>query len=139
MAPSNNNFQNNNTNVNESKIYEDIMLEIEQDNKMKSTWAKALSQSDGNKDKAESLYINMRFDELKYEPSYKKEESNFENQQEINSNILNEENKRTNEMKSYKINDKKDWLESVAQSFVEILLGLLFFLGLAYLLMILGV
>ena len=61
----NNNSQNNNINVNESKIYEDIMNEIEQDNKVKSTWAKALSQSDGNKDKAESLYISMRFEELK--------------------------------------------------------------------------
>ena len=89
---SNSNSQNSNININESKIYEDIMLEIEQDNKIKSIWAKALSLSEGNKDKAESLYINMRFDELKYEPSYKKEESNFENQQEINSNILNKEN-----------------------------------------------
>lgn len=55
------------TDISESKIYEDIMLEIEQDNKVKSTWAKALSQSDGNKAKAESLYINFRVEELKKE------------------------------------------------------------------------
>ena len=54
-----------NSEVNEDEIYEKIMIEIEQDNKVKSTWAKALSQSDGNKDKAESLYISMRFEEIK--------------------------------------------------------------------------
>ncbi len=63
----NNDSQNNNTSIDESKIYEDIMIEIEQDNKVKSTWAKALSQSDGNRDKLESLYIKMRFDEIKEE------------------------------------------------------------------------
>ena len=63
----NNDSQNNNTSIDESKIYEDIMIEIEQDNKVKSTWAKALSQSDGNRDKSESLYIKMRFDEIKEE------------------------------------------------------------------------
>lgn len=79
---SNNNFDNsniseNNPILNEDKIYEKIMLEIEEDKKVKSTWAKALAQSDGNKDKAESLYINMRFEELKYEQSYHKKELNL--------------------------------------------------------------
>ena len=134
---SNNNPQNNNINVNESKIYEDIMNEIEQDNKVKSTWARALSQSDGNKDKAEALYISMRFEELKYQQSYQKEELNLKYNSPI-STIINKEYNRTNGMKSYEINDKKDWLESVAQSFVQILLGLLFFLGISYLLMILS-
>ena len=63
----NNDCQNNNINIDESKIYEDIMIEIEQDSKVKSTWAKALSQGDGNRDKSESLYIKMRFDEIKEE------------------------------------------------------------------------
>lgn len=35
--------------------------------KVKSTWEKALSQSDGNKNKAESLYINFRFKEIEVE------------------------------------------------------------------------
>ena len=48
---SNSDSQNSNININESKIYEDIMLEIEQDNKIKSIWAKALSLSEGNKTK----------------------------------------------------------------------------------------
>jgi len=51
----------------EDEIYEKIMLEIEEDNKIKSTWAKVLSQSDGDKDKAESLYINLRFQLIKAE------------------------------------------------------------------------
>jgi uncharacterized membrane protein YhaH (DUF805 family) len=63
----NNNCQNNNINIDESKIYEDIMIEIEQDSKVKSTWAKALSQSDGNKDKAEAIYIKNRFADIKKE------------------------------------------------------------------------
>lgn len=76
----NNDSGNNNTTIDESKIYEDIMNEIEQDNKVKSTWAKALSQSDGNKDKAESLYISKRFEELKYQQSYQKNELNLSEQ-----------------------------------------------------------
>lgn len=51
----------NNSEMNEDEIYEQIMIEIEEDKKVKSTWAKALAQSDGDRDKAESLYINFRF------------------------------------------------------------------------------
>ena len=50
--------------INEDEIYEQVMIEMEEDNKVKSTWAKALAQSDGNKDKAESLYIKLRVDSL---------------------------------------------------------------------------
>lgn len=53
--------------LNEDEIYEKIMIEIEEDKKVKSTWAKALAQSDGNKDKAESLYINLRVNQIKEE------------------------------------------------------------------------
>lgn len=45
--------------INDFEIYEKIMIEIETDNKIKSTWEKALSQSDGDKDKAESAYIKL--------------------------------------------------------------------------------
>lgn len=54
-------------NLNEDKIYELIMLEIEEGRKIKGTWAKALAQSDGNKDKAESLYINLRVQNIQEE------------------------------------------------------------------------
>lgn len=50
--------------INEDELYEEVMIEIEEDRKIKSTWAKALSQSDGDKDKAESLYIKLRVDFL---------------------------------------------------------------------------
>ena len=56
-----------NSEINEDEIYEKIMIEIEQDNKVKSTWAKALSQSDGDDKKANSLYINLRVQEIKIE------------------------------------------------------------------------
>ena len=43
------------------------MLEIEEDRKIKGTWARALAQSEGNKDKAESLYINLRVQNIQEE------------------------------------------------------------------------
>lgn len=46
--------------INEDEIYEKVLLEIEENNKVKSTWARALAQSEGNKDKAESIYIKER-------------------------------------------------------------------------------
>ena len=48
-----------NSEINEGEIYEKIMIEIEQDNKVKSTWAKAIAQSDGDDKKENSLYIRM--------------------------------------------------------------------------------
>lgn len=54
-------------NLNEDEIYEKIMLEIEEDRKIKGTWARALAQSEGNKDKAESLYINLRVQNIQEE------------------------------------------------------------------------
>lgn len=53
-----------NLEINEDEIYEKIMIEIEEDKKIKSTWAKALAQSDGDDKKAESLYIKFRFEAL---------------------------------------------------------------------------
>lgn len=56
-----------NFNIDEDKIYEKIMLEIEDAKKVKSTWARALAQSNGDDKKANSLYINFRFKEIKIE------------------------------------------------------------------------
>ena len=50
--------------INEDEIYEQVLHEIEKDDKVKSTWAKALSQSDGDDKKAQSLYIKLRVDFL---------------------------------------------------------------------------
>jgi hypothetical protein len=46
--------------VDDDKVYEQVILEIEEDKKVKATWARALSQADGDKDKAEALYIQFR-------------------------------------------------------------------------------
>ena len=84
------NSQHNKDNLNEDKIYEEIMIEIEENKKNKSTWAKALSQSDGDKDKAESLYIKFRF-EMMNKNSIKRNDNNEvinkEKGNELNSNI----------------------------------------------------
>jgi len=53
--------------LNDDAIYEQVMLEIEEDKKVKATWARALAQSDGNKDRAEALYIQFRIDTIKTE------------------------------------------------------------------------
>ncbi len=53
--------------LNEDELYEKIMIEIEEDKKVKSTWARALAQSDGDKNKAESLYIKLRVQNMKEE------------------------------------------------------------------------
>ena len=67
--------------IDEDKIYEKVMLEIEEDNKVKSTWARALAQSEGNKDKAESIYIKERFLTIQKE--------NFKLKDNFDSNSLN--------------------------------------------------
>ena len=44
----------------DDEVYEQAMIEIDEDKKVKATWARALSQADGDKDKAEALYIQFR-------------------------------------------------------------------------------
>jgi hypothetical protein len=51
----------------EDEIYEKVMLEIEEDKKVKSTWAKAFAQSQGDENKAKALYISLRVQEIQLE------------------------------------------------------------------------
>ena len=48
----------------ENKIYEFISREIEEGRMERSTWAKAVAEASKKKDRVESLYIKLRFDEL---------------------------------------------------------------------------
>ena len=64
--------------INEDEIYEQVLHEIEKDDKVKSTWAKALSQSDGDDKKAQSLYIKSRVEFLVQE---KKEQESLSKQE----------------------------------------------------------
>lgn len=66
----------NNLDINEDEIYEQVMIEIEEDNKVKSTWAKALAQSNGVKDKAVAIYIKERVTNIKKEKRIKEELEN---------------------------------------------------------------
>ena len=65
----------NNLDINEDEIYEQVMIEIEEDNKVKSTWAKALAQSEGDKGKAEAEYIRLRVFNIIQEIQQKKREN----------------------------------------------------------------
>lgn len=49
----------------EDEIYEQVMLEIEEDRKVRATWGKAFAQSDGDENKALSLYIKYRSEAIK--------------------------------------------------------------------------
>ena len=79
---------------NEDAIYEQVMLEIEEDKKVKATWARALAQSDGDKDKAEALYIQFRVKEIiKLENKITLYKTNLENGKLLKSmkDILNKD------------------------------------------------
>ena len=51
--------------MNEEEIYESISKEIDNDEKKKGLWTKAFGESDGDENKAKSLYIKYRFDQIK--------------------------------------------------------------------------
>ena len=93
-------------NINEDEIYEQVMIEIEENNKVKSTWAKALAQSDGDKNRAESIYIKLRVDFLVQE---RKEESEVERkkikEQELLTEVDRLEPKKTEQEKL-----KEEWI-----------------------------
>lgn len=94
--------------VNEDELYEQVMIEIEEDRKVKSTWAKALSQSDGDDKKAQSLYIKLRVDILVQEKKEQIEiekkrikEQEFILKQEQEQKNLTEEQKKLKKLDSF--------------------------------------
>mgnify|MGYP007032857629 CR=1 FL=1 len=73
------------------------MLEIEEDRKVKSTWAKAFAQSDGDENKAQAMYITFRVNEI-----INKEEQKFDK---------HKDNDFTEKSKSNKLSSKAiTWL-----------------------------
>jgi uncharacterized membrane protein YhaH (DUF805 family) len=83
--------------VDEDSIYEQVMLEIEEDRKVKSTWAKAFAQSDGDENKAQAMYITFRVNEI-----INKEEQKFDK---------HKDNDFTKKSKSNKLSSKAiTWL-----------------------------
>lgn len=108
--------------IDEDEIYEKVMLEIEEDNKVKSTWARALVQSEGNRDKAEAMYINLRVKDLQnqvqvlsnkinkeiIEPVLDKNENQYKKfGEEEKAKVLNEKNNNFNEKQNYKTIENK--------------------------------
>jgi hypothetical protein len=86
----NSNISENNPILNEDEIYEKIMLEIEENKKVKSTWAKALAQSDGDDKKADSLYINLRVTQIKEEQQLEFVRIKEEEQKELEYRLTDE-------------------------------------------------
>lgn len=50
--------------MNEDKAYEEIWNEIESNSQVKSIWARAVSDSDGNSERCKSIYIKLRIANL---------------------------------------------------------------------------
>jgi hypothetical protein len=51
----------------EEKIYEMVLNEINQGIRREGVWAKAIAKSEGNENKAKSLYIEFRAQSLSHE------------------------------------------------------------------------
>lgn len=84
--------------VDEDTIYEQVMLEIEEDRKVKSTWAKALAQSDGDREKTEALYIKLRVQNI-IDTAKERKLKNFESEKniiKIDSTEIKEDKKSEN-------------------------------------------
>ena len=58
----------------EEKLYEEVAFEIENNEIKKGLWAKALSESSGNKNEAEALYIKLRIQNIIDEIKEKRED-----------------------------------------------------------------
>ena len=52
-------------NLYENEIYEQIYNEIEAGLQQKGLWARAIAEADGNESKIKSIYIKLRFNEIK--------------------------------------------------------------------------
>ncbi len=53
--------------VDEEKLFEKALIELEQGDRRDGIWAKALSQSGGDKDKAEATYLRLRVQAMRDE------------------------------------------------------------------------
>ena len=51
----------------EEKLFEVAMVEVERGQGRQGLWSKAISESDGNSDRAESIYLKLRVRSLKDE------------------------------------------------------------------------
>ena len=57
--------------INEDDFYEQAWSEVEENKQIKSIWAKAFTQSEGNSEKTKAVYIKLRVDSLKKEAEEK--------------------------------------------------------------------
>lgn len=110
----------NGVDINEDKFYEIAMLEIEEDNKVKSTWARTLAQTDGNKEKLESTYIKLRVAELiqeekesialyqEFERAQKIAKEEEEKKLKEKNKILEQEQKRRQELEERRVSKEEN-------------------------------
>ena len=124
------------SNINEDEIYEQVMIEIEENNKVKSTWAKALAQSDGDDKKAQSLYIKLRVEFLVQEETFIESDKDTIIKQDIltienNKERINEETENKEKQLKEDYQNKKDFIY-----IIKILIGFLLVMSIIYMLSI---
>ncbi len=96
-------------------IYENVLKEIESGKRRGGVWAKALSESDGDIEKAKALYIKLRvqsiFDEIKVQEEIEeeKERLSLEKDEELSGSLRKERlrEKRLEEKREQKRQEKK--------------------------------
>jgi hypothetical protein len=59
--------------LSEEKLYEQVAQELKAGKKREGIWVKAMAKSDGDLNKAESLYIELRVQAIKDEQAIQKE------------------------------------------------------------------
>jgi len=113
------NYQTNvptNSNINiikEEEFYEKALSEIEEDTKIKSTWAKALSLSNGDEVKANSLYIKLRVETLNH---------TLQKELQTEKDLINEKLKKEDELLK---KHKREYIKKVIIHWIKYILFLL--------------
>ena len=64
------------SNLEEERVYEAISIEIAEGSVKAGLWTKAIAEADGNKERIESIYIRLRFQNIVDEMLVKKEQEN---------------------------------------------------------------
>ncbi|SVE34310.1 uncharacterized protein METZ01_LOCUS487164 [marine metagenome] len=68
-------------NPKEEALYQRVFEELEEGIKFKGLWAKAYAKSNGDIDRVESIYIDLRVDSLRNEDKYEAQRIAYKNKQ----------------------------------------------------------
>jgi hypothetical protein len=134
-----------NSTITDNKLYETAMEEIESSTVQKGLYARAFSQSEGDKDKTDALYIRLRVQSLQDELMLEAEQERALDEKQISDKIrqeeeeqqqLVEEKKRESQLEAKKAMDvllqqqEKHWNNFIMPVFAIVLIVWGFFISL---------